>query len=130
MSKINEIKKLAGKTLAEKWDNTNIELEIGSKCSFCIDTIERNDLTNNVSCKICLVNPLLCSVLFETSLIEVISYHSRKMGYHIIDDLKHLNSYKLMVKCLNDLSVDGLISNDNLTDIVEMIRIYEENLEV
>ena len=123
---IRDIKILAKNCLKDKWNNKDnyFEIQISDKCSFCYET-KWNNSEDNIDCSTCLIPNVLCNGLFKTSLIDVLHYKSRKKGYKYLDKIYYMNVFKLFVKCLEDLSETGKISEENLCNVKEFIDSYK-----
>ncbi len=130
MSKINEIKKLAGKSLTEKWEK--IDSDIYNNCSFCVDSIKRrNELMdyNIRSCEICYIPKILCNNSYGYSLFDIITHKTKIFENYTIEEFTNNYSYKLFVDCLKDLRNSGKISDVNISIIKDFIERFKMRLE-
>lgn len=118
--KINQIKKLAGKCLTDKWELFNEHTGINEKCAFCYYTIQLEEKLYT-KCRLCIIPPVLCGSEDKYSLMDIINSVTVKYGHKYIDEITYLDSYKLLISILRDLQTDGKISADNLGlfDIIE-----------
>ena len=123
---IRDIKILAKNCLKDKWNNKDkySEIQVSDKCSFCYET-KWNNREHYIDCSICLIPNVLCNNIIKTSLINVLWYKIRQKRYKFFNEICYMNVFKLFVKCLEDLSETGKISEENLCNVKEFIDSYE-----
>lgn len=122
----NVIKKLAGISLKEKWEN--MDCELFDICSFCDNSQSRKNDENQYACNLCYIPSILCSNLSHITLFEVISNRFSVFDKITMKDINNTYGYELFVKCLHDLKETGKISEEHLIYVKNLIKNFERGL--
>jgi hypothetical protein len=109
ISRTEKIKKLAKKSIEEKWNTSETNLaSITVSCPFCFDTLRysENSITRKSShnCNRCICPKLICNSYAYKGFVSILKWNNFKLISKITGD------FKIIFKAFEELAENGEIS--------------------